>query len=313
MGAVIACSILSGRVNGPLVASLPNLIIQWGYARSSLSALDGILAMPSDHPEDRQMLRQRSVVGHLKADNVKFAHQGTRQGIDVPSLKINAGDRIGIIGPVGSGKSTLLKLLAGLYAPQEGHILLDGVDVRQIAEEDVRRQLCYFPQDYRLITGTLRDNLVLGISTPTDEVLLDAAIKTGLAEVIKRHPLGLDLPISEGGQGLSGGQRVQVGLTRLLLLKPKLLLLDEPTASLDQDSETRALQAIAQTISSDCTLILVTHKIQLVGLVSRLMVVSDGRIVLDGPTKAVLDKLRPASGNSPSSTSQAGVKASSNE
>jgi ATP-binding cassette subfamily C protein LapB len=313
MGAVIACSILSGRVNGPLVASLPNLIIQWGYARSSLSALDGILAMPSDHPEDRQMLRQRSVVGHLKAENVKFVHQGTRQGIDVKSLNIAAGDRIGIIGPVGSGKSTLLKLLAGLYAPQEGHILLDGVDVRQIAEEDLRRQVCYFPQDYRLITGTLRDNLALGISTPTDEVLLDAAIKTGLAEVIKRHPLGLDLPISEGGQGLSGGQRVQVGLTRLLLLKPKLLLLDEPTASLDQDSETRALQAIAQTITSDCTLILVTHKVQLVGLVSRLIVVSDGRIVFDGPTKTVLDKLRPTTGKSPSGTPETEMKVSSNE
>ena len=313
MGAVIACSILSGRVNGPLVASLPNLIIQWGYARSSLSALDGILGMPSDNPEDRQMLRQRSVVGDLTAENIKFAHQGTRQGIDVPSLKIAAGDRIGIIGPVGSGKSTLLKLLAGLYAPQEGHILLDGVDVRQIAEEDVRSQLCYFPQDYRLITGTLRDNLALGISMPTDEVLLDAAIKTGLAEVIKRHPLGLDLPISEGGQGLSGGQRVQVGLTRLLLLKPKLLLLDEPTASLDQDSETRVLQAIAQTISSDCTLILVTHKMQLVGLVRRLMVVSEGRIVLDGPTKAVLEKLRSTISNSPNATPQAEVKASSNE
>lgn len=313
MGAVIACSILSGRVNGPLVASLPNLIIQWGYARSSLSALDGILAMPSDNPEDRQMLRQRSVVGNLTAENVKFVHQGTRQGIDVASLNIAAGDRIGIIGPVGSGKSTLLKLLAGLYAPQEGHILLDGVDVRQIAEEDLRRQVCYFPQDYRLITGTLRDNLALGISTPTDEVLLDAAMKTGLAAVIKRHPLGLDLPISEGGQGLSGGQRLQVGITRLLLLKPRLLLLDEPTASLDQDSETRALQAIAQTVSSDCTLILVTHKMQLVGLVSRLLVVSDGHVVLDGPTKAVLDKLRSTSRNSPSATTQSAVKASINE
>lgn len=313
MGAMIACSILSGRVNGPLVASLPNLIIQWGYAKSSLSALDGILAMPSDSPEDRKMLRQRSVVGNFKAENVKFVHQGARQGIDIQNLNIIAGDRIGIIGPVGSGKSTLLKILAGLYAPQEGHILLDGVDVRQIAEGDLRRQVCYFPQDYRLITGTLRDNLSLGISTPTDEALLDAAIKTGLAEVIKRHPLGLDLPISEGGQGLSGGQRVQVGLTRLLLLKPKLLLLDEPTASLDQDSETRALQAIAQTVSSDCTLILVTHKMQLVGLVRRLLVVSDGRIVLDGPTKAVLDKLRSMTINSPNAPPQAGVKGSTNE
>lgn len=291
MGAVIACSILSGRVNGPLVASLPNLIIQWGYARSSLQSLDGILAMPSDRPSDRQMVRMAGMQGHLTLQQVKFAHRGSRQGMNLPALKIAPGERIGIVGPVGSGKSTLLKLLAGLYAAQEGLVLVDGVDIRQIAEEDLRRQLCYFPQDYRLVNGTLRDNLTLGLPTPHDEALLDAAAKTGLAELIKNHPLGLDLPISEGGSGLSGGQRVQVGLTRLLLAKPKLLLLDEPTANLDQESEARVLQALLQALPPDCTLIFVTHKMQLVSLVQRLMVVVNGQIVLDGATKGVLEQL----------------------
>jgi ATP-binding cassette subfamily C protein LapB len=213
--------------------------------------------------------------------------------MSLPAVKIAPGERIGIIGPVGSGKSTLLKLMAGLYAPQEGHVLLNGVDVRQIAEDDLRRQVCYFPQDYRLITGTLRDNVTLGLPAPSDEILLEAASKTGLAEVIRNHPLGLDLPISEGGNGLSGGQRVQVGLTRLLLAQPKLLLLDEPTANLDQESEARVLQAILQSIGPDCTLIFVTHKMQLVGLVQRLIVVSNGQIAMDGPTQAVLEKLKP--------------------
>ncbi len=294
MGAVIACSILSGRVNGPLVAALPNLIIQWGYARSSLAALDGILKMPSDQPEGHQMVRQPDMRGQLSLEQVKFAHQDSRQGINLPSLKIAPGERIGIVGPVGSGKSTLLKLLAGLYAPQEGHVLLDGVDIRQIAEEDLRRQICYFPQDYRLITGTLRDNLTLGLPTPDDEVLLDASAKTGLADLVRNHPMGLDLPISEGGNGLSGGQREQVGLTRLLLAKPKMLLLDEPTANLDQESELRVLQAILQAIGPDCSLVFVTHKMQLVSLVQRLLVVNKGQIALDGPTKAVLERLRPA-------------------
>lgn len=311
MGGVIACSILSGRVNGPLVAALPNLIVQWGYARSSLAALDGILSMPSDQPDDRQMIRQTDVSGHLRLENVKFAHQGGRQGMDLPSLKIAPGERIGIVGPVGSGKSTLLKLLAGLYAPQEGHVLLDGVDIRQVAEEDLRRQVIYFPQDYRLITGSLRDNLTLGLPTPDDEILLEAASKTGLAELIKNHPMGLDLPISEGGNGLSGGQRVQVGLTRLLLTKPKLLLLDEPTANLDQESEARVLQAIIQAIGPQCTLIFVTHKMQLVGLVQRLMVVANGQIAMDGPTQAVLEKLRPASAQSPSASKRIVVKEAS--
>lgn len=312
MGAVIACSILSGRVNGPLVASLPNLIIQWGYARSSLSALDGILTMPSDQPDDREMVRQSDISGQLTLENVKFSHQGSRLGLDVPSLKITPGERIGIIGPVGSGKSTLLKLLAGLYAPQEGHVLLDGVDVRQIAEEDLRRQVCYFPQDYRLLTGTLRDNLTLGLPTPGDEALLEAAARTGLADLVKNHPLGLDLPISEGGHGLSGGQRVQVGLTRLLLAKPKLLLLDEPTASLDQESEARVLHALIQAIGPDCTLIFVTHKMQLVGLVRRLMVVANGQIAVDGPAQAVLEKLRPTPSQVPPAGKPAIVKEVSN-
>jgi ATP-binding cassette subfamily C protein LapB len=292
MGAVIACSILSGRVNGPLVAALPNLIIQWGYARSSLVALDNILAMPSDQPDDRALIRQPAVRGQMKLENVKFVHQGGRQGIKLPSLDIRPGERIGIIGPVGSGKSTLLKILAGLYAPQDGHVLLDGVDVRQIAEEDLRRQVCYFPQDYRLITGSLRDNLTLGLAMPDDKVLLQAASQTGLVNLINNHPMGLDLQISEGGNGMSGGQRVQVGLTRLLLAKPRILLLDEPTANLDQESEARVLQAMLQSMDAECTLIFVTHKMQLVGLVNRLIVFANGQIAMDGPVNAVLEKLR---------------------
>lgn len=295
MGALIACSILSGRVNGPLVAALPNLIVQWGYARSSLAALDSILKMPTDDPQDRELTRQRDLSGTLTLEKVKFVHPGARQGIAMPLVKISPGERIGMIGPVGSGKSTLLKLMAGLYAPQEGHVLVDGVDVRQIAEEDLRGQLCYFPQDYRLITGTLRDNLTLGLPTPEDERLHEAAAKAGLDALIKSHPMGLDLPISEGGNGLSGGQRVQVGLTRLLLVKPKILLLDEPTANLDPDSEARVLQAILQSIAPETTLIFVTHKMQLLGIVQRLMVIAGGQLAMDGPAAAVLEKLRGAS------------------
>lgn len=311
MGAVIACSILSGRVNGPLVAALPGLIVQWGYARSSLAALDGILSMPTDQPEDWQMIRKPHIVGEVSLHDVTFAHQGSRKGMSLPTLKIAPGERIAILGPVGAGKSTLLKLLAGLYAPQEGHVLLDGVDVRQIAEEDLRREVLYFPQDYRLITGTLRDNLTLGLPTPSDASLLEVAEKTGLAELIKGHPSGLDLPISEGGQGLSGGQRVQVGLTRLLLLKPKLLLLDEPTANLDQESEARILQSILQVSGPDVTVIFVTHKMQLVGLVKRLLVVTNGQIALDGPTQAVLEKLRPAPPSASASKNRIVVKEAS--
>jgi ATP-binding cassette subfamily C protein LapB len=313
MGGVIACSILSGRVNGPLVAALPNLIVQWGYARSSLAALDNILTMPSDQPRDRDLLRRSNMQGKLEIEGVKFSYQGSRTGISIESLNIKPGERIGIIGPVGSGKSTLLKIMSGLYAAQEGHVLIDGVDVRQIAEEDLRQQIVYFPQDYCLITGSLRDNLSLGISRPGDDALMEVATKTGLSEFIQSHPMGLDLPISEGGSGLSSGQRVLVGLTRLLLLNPKILLLDEPTANLDQETERRIIQAILQFIKPQCTLIFVTHKNQLLTLVQRLLVIANGKIVLDGPTNAVLEKLRTPSARAPSPSKRIVLKAAGDE
>jgi ATP-binding cassette subfamily C protein LapB len=300
MGGLIACTIISGRINGPLVAALPNLIVQWAYSRSSLQALDGILSLPSDHPADVQKLPAGSG-SVLQLESVKFTHAGSRLSVDVPALTLQQGERVGIIGAVGSGKSTLLRLLAGLYAPQEGHVLLNGVDIGQISEDDLRQRICYFPQDYRLVNGSLRDNLILGISNPGDEALIEAAKSTGLADFIKQHPKGLDLPIAEGGRGLSGGQRALVGLTRVLLMKPGILLLDEPTASLDQEAEQRVLQAIIKSLGSQTSLVLITHKMQLLGLVQRLMVVSGGRISHDGPMQAVIEQLRSRKNTPPAS------------
>lgn len=292
MGGLIACSILNGRVNGPLISALPNLIVQWSYARSSLEMLGALLSLPSDQPESKIMIRHKNLQGDFYLENVNFSYEGSRQRLNIPSLKIEKGQAVGVIGPVGSGKSTLLKLVSGLYAPQEGVILLDGMDISQIAEEDLRRQICYLPQEYKLITGTLRDNLTLGLSNIDDEQLIDAASNSGLLSIIKEHPLGLNLPISEGGQGLSGGQKALVGLTRIFLIKPRMLILDEPTASLDQETERKVLHQIIKNLDADCTLIFATHKLQLVGLAKRLLVVVDGRIIMDGGSETIMEKLR---------------------
>lgn len=292
MGGLIACTIISSRINGPLVFSLPNLLIQWGYTRSSLMALNRILEMPSDHPQGRQLVKLPQAQGRIQINALQFAYPGARQGLNLPKWKMEAGERIGMIGPIGSGKSTLLRLLAGLYAPQQGHILLDGIDIQQIREEDLRQHICYVPQDYRVISGTLRDNLALGISNVRDDMLLEAARKTGLIHLINHHPKGLDLPISEGGRGLSGGQRALVGLTRVLLVQPKILLLDEPTASLDQESETRVLQALFHHLDKACSVVLVTHKSQLLSAVQRLVLLVEGQIALDGPNQSVIEALR---------------------
>lgn len=291
MGGLIACTIISGRINGPLVAALPNLIVQWSYAKSSLKALDNILSLPSDHPHDRQLLRVGVMQQGLRVTEAQFTYPGARAGLAVPGLFIGRGEKVGVIGSIGSGKSTLLKVLAGLYAPALGHVSLDGVDVAQIAEDDLRRQMIYLPQDYQLLSGSLRDNLSLGIADPRDERLLAAAQQTGLAELVAQHPMGLDLPITEGGFGLSGGQRALVGLTRMLLTDPSLLLLDEPTAHLDPESEVRAVQQIFTHFAGK-TVVMVTHKPQLLGFVDRVLVVLAGRIVLDGPRDEVLGQLR---------------------
>ena len=291
MGALIACSILSGRVNGPLVGQLPGIMVQWSFSRSALEMLDGIMKLPGERPDDVELLRPNRIAGRLALKDVAFAYPGARVGLAVPELKIEAGERVGIIGGVGSGKSTLLRLLAGLYPAGQGTITLDHLEIKHIAEDTLRRNIGYLAQDYRLINGTMRENLTLGLSDPGEELLMVAATKTGLERLIKAHPKGMDLPISEGGGGLSGGQRVLCGITRLLLCEPQLWLLDEPTASLDVETEARILSALKGKMTERSTMILVTHKLQLLGMVDRVIFMAEGRIVLDGPRDHVLARL----------------------
>jgi ATP-binding cassette subfamily C protein LapB len=294
MGALVACSILSGRVNGPLLSQLPSLLVQWTYSRISLQMLDAILVLPIDKPADVDQLRPNRLGASLSLRQVVFAYPGRQVTIAVPKLDIAAGERIGVIGGVGSGKSTLLKLMSGLYPPAQGQVLMDRLDMSQVAEDILRHHVGYLPQDYRLVNGSLRDNLLLGLSDPGDERIMEVARRTGLAALITAHPRGLDLPISEGGRGLSGGQRTLTGLTRLMLAEPKLMLLDEPTANLDVDSESQVLTALQDSLASDTTLIMVTHKLQLVNMVQRVIVVANGQMILDGPTADVMQRLRVA-------------------
>ncbi|MCB2061987.1 MAG: ATP-binding cassette domain-containing protein, partial [Novosphingobium sp.] len=291
MGALIACSILAGRVNGPLISQLPGLLVQWSYSRSSLKLLDGILALPPDRPVGMDQLRPNRLEPQITVKDLKFAYQGGRAGIVVPTLDIAAGERVGIIGGVGSGKSTLLKVLSGLYAPAEGQVLMNKLDMSQIADDVLREHIGYLPQDYRLVNGTLRENLLLGLPDPGDDRIMEVAQQTGLEKLITSNERGLDLFINEGGRGLSGGQRVLTGLTRLLLARPKLLLLDEPTANLDVETEALVLRAIVEQLDPETTLILVTHKLQLTNLTNRLMIVANGQIAVDGPTAEVLKQL----------------------
>ena len=163
-----------------------------------------------------------------------------------------------------------------------------------LAPQFVREHIGYLPQDVRLFQGSLRDNLTLGLASPSDSQILRVAAMTGLDQLIQSNPKGLELEISEGGKGLSGGQRQLAGLTRMLLLKPRIMLLDEPTASMDGQSEHRIIQHLFKEVAPESVLVIVTHKPALLAHIGRVIVVDQGRIVLDGPRDAVLARLRSA-------------------
>jgi ATP-binding cassette subfamily C protein LapB len=292
MGALIACAIIAGRVNGPLVTQLPSFIVQWGYSRSSLRMLDNILRLPADEDPDVQGLRPSGLTGSLRLEGTRFSYPGAREGIDIPQLEIREGERVAIVGGIGSGKTTLLRIMAGLYRAQAGRVMIGSLDASQIAPDILRQHIGYLAQDYRLVNGTLRENLLLGLSNPGDDAVMKAVAQTGLIQLVSGHPRGLDLPIFEGGRGLSGGQRTLVGLTRLLLAKPPVLLLDEPTANLDDQVEGQALGAIASQLAPSNTLVVVTHKLRLLSLVNRVIVMANGKIVLDGATADVVKALQ---------------------
>ena len=304
MGALIACTILSGRILGP-IGSFPSVLIQWGHCRAALLGLDRIWRLHDDHHGIEQPINLERVEGHFVFQGVEASY-GSNHALMVPQLEIRPGEKVAVLGPIGAGKTTLLRLLSGMYKPQKGSITLDGVDLAYISKPVLAEQIGFLQQEGRLFAGTLRDNLVLGLIDPGDQTLLDVAKLTGLHQsVLSKHPQGLQQAITEGGLGLSGGQKQLVNLTRVFLRQPRIWLLDEPTASLDRALEVTVMQAMAQTLRPQDTLVLVTHKTDMLRLVDRVIVVADHRIVVDGPREEVLKKLQQGLQAAPSTATAA--------
>lgn len=290
VGGLIACTLLTSRILAPFT-QVAGLITRYYQTLQALRGIDNLMQQPVERPEGHSFVHRPVFRGEVEFRNVTFAYPGQ----DIPALqnvsfKLTAGERVGIIGRIGSGKTTIEKLLLGLYQPAEGSIWLDGIDLAQIDPADLRRNIGHVPQDVTLFFGSVRDNIVLGAPYVDDAAILRAAEISGVSEFVLRHPKGFELPVGERGEGLSGGQRQSISIARALLLNPPILMMDEPSNSLDNRSEEAFKARLAPHLDGR-TLVLVTHRASLLTLVDRLIVMDNGRIIADGPKEQVLEAL----------------------
>lgn len=290
VGTIIATGILTSRTLAPLT-QFAGTLARWSNVRAALDALDAIATAPQEREKGRAYLRRETIEGRFELREVVFRYDPDgAPTVDVPAVATTPGQRIAILGVNGSGKSTLLKLLAGLYTPERGRVMIDGTDMSQIEPRDLRRHIGYLGQEVKLFAGTLRDNLNLSLLTHSDERVMEALEFAGLAPFVQTHPRGLDLQIGDGGAGLSIGQRQAVGWARLHLQNPSVVLLDEPTAALDQTLE-RTLVSRLDGWLGNRTAIIATHRMPILSLTNRTLILQAGRMVVDGPRDEVLAHL----------------------
>jgi ATP-binding cassette subfamily C protein LapB len=288
VGALVAANMLAGRVLAP-IAGIASVITRGTQTLSSLKSIDRIMSLERERSPERAYVSRKIEEGRIAFENVSFAYPNAPgNALEKVSFKIEGGERVGIIGRVGSGKTTVGRLLLGFYEAKEGRILIDGVDSRQYDPADLRTGIGFAMQDTDLFFGKLRDNIALGKPEATDEEVLAAARLSGVESFIAGHPMGYDMPISEGGRSLSGGQKQAIGLARVLIRKPRVLFLDEPTAHFDIRSEAEFLERLKAIRDQRMTIIISTHRLSLLNMVDRLLLFDNGRLVADGPRDKVL-------------------------
>jgi ATP-binding cassette subfamily C protein LapB len=290
VGTIIATGILTSRTLAPLT-QFAGTMARWSNVKAALEALDAIAHAPQEKEANRSYLRRQTLQGKFELLEVEYRYdEDGAPTLDVQGIAITAGQRIAILGANGSGKSTLLKVLSGLYSPDRGRVMVDGTDMSQIDPRDLRRNIGYLSQDVRLFSGSLRSNLNLNQLERDDERLMSALDFAGLGAYVRGHHKGLDLEIGDGGGGLSIGQRQSIGWAQLWLQNPPVVLLDEPTAALDQTLE-RTLVSRLETWLQGRTAIIATHRMPILALTNRTLILQAGRMVVDGPRDQVLAHL----------------------
>ncbi|WP_321406243.1 type I secretion system permease/ATPase [Tolumonas auensis] len=291
MGGMIAAVMLSGRAIGPLI-QLSVLSTRYNQAKSALLLLENIMQSPSEREDDRHYLDYDRLSGRIELDDVSFNYPDIEQAaLKHVTLNIQPGEKIAIIGRIGAGKTTLEKLILGLYKPIEGAVRLDGFELPQLHPSTVRNNIGCVPQDFSLFYGTIRQNIQLGHPHATDAQILRAAQRAGVSQFTNHDPNGLERQVGESGRNLSGGQRQSIALARAMLLDPPILILDEPTANMDNRSESIVKRELAN-LPADTTMLLITHRTSMLDIVNRIIVLEQGMVVADGPRDLVLQQLK---------------------
>jgi len=290
MGAIIASMMLNGRVISP-VSQIVSLLLRYDRTMLSYQNINELMSMERER-ENKVYLSRPNLNGDIVFKDINFAYKNQNfNALSNINLTIKSGEKVAIIGKIGSGKSTLLKLLMNLYTPTSGSVMYDNTDVRQIDPVDLRRVIGYVPQEPFLFLGTVKDNITIGEHYTSDEDLLEVARIAGLDKFLNKHEAGFELLVGERGDGLSGGERQSITLARALVSKPHLLIMDEPTNSMDSQTE-RAFINNMKGILKDQTLIVMTHKMSILDLVDRVIIMHEGKIVADGPKEKILNNLK---------------------
>ena len=289
-GALIAASMLTGRAMAPL-GQIAGLIIRFHQSWTSLKGLNRLMALPVERPRGKVFIRRPRIEGAIEFRNVQFKYPNAQTAaLDGVSFKIQPGERVGVLGRIGSGKTTIERLILGLYEPNDGAVLVDGTDIRQLDPTDLRQNIGCVLQDPHLFFGSVKDNITLGAPYVDEASVIRAATMAGVDQFVRQHPLGYDMPVGENGRMLSGGQRQAVAVARALLLNPQILMFDEPTSSMDNSTEAAFKQRLGA-IAKGRTIVLVTHRHSMLALVDRLIVLDRGKVVADGPKAGVLEAL----------------------
>jgi len=288
-GGLIACSLLAGRAIAPL-AQITQLLSRLSATRTAYRQINEVMQQPSEGPSG-QALELGKVLGKIEFRNVTFRYPGgSEPALSGVSFTIEPGERVALLGRVGSGKSTITRLILGLYPPDDGLILIDGTDIRQLDPDVLRSRMGVAMQDSVLMTGTVRENITLGRDGVDDAEMLRASELSGTHQFMGQLANGYDLKLADRGDGLSGGQRQSIAIARALAGRPQLLMFDEPSSSMDTQTETGLIERLGREAQGR-TLILVTHRPPLLQLVQRIIVLDRGKVITDGPRDTVMQQL----------------------